>query len=252
MALAGLGRFLHPNLTQEQMTPSELYFRVRLKEGRVFPDEIVKLLPHLPRDHPLAKEWLVRADSCSRVLQHLTRLARPLKILDYGCGNGWLSNQLSKIQSFHIWGIDRISPELVQASRLFSRANSVFLAGDTFEVPFLRHSMDIILLVSVIQYFPDLNRLIELLLDLLKPKGEIHIFDSPLYQSEDIPAAAWRTKTYYADLGFPEMTTHYFHHRVSELVPYSPQWQYDPRWLKSRLKRVLGMEVSPFPWLILS
>jgi len=233
------------------MDPTNLYLRVREKEGRLFSDALATQLPNLPGRHPLAKEWRIRADSSSRLIQHLTQRPQPLKILELGCGNGWLSNQLAQIPNTQVWGLDRKSSELAQAARLFHRPNLVFFAANIFSAPFSPQRFDIIVLASVIQYFPDLKALISALVPLLKSDGEIHILDSLLYSPAELPAARARTRAYYTTLGFPEMADHYHHHPNSALDPYAPIWLYRPNGWIFRLKRRFGWSVSPFPWAVL-
>ncbi|HXF84378.1 MAG TPA: methyltransferase domain-containing protein [Anaerolineales bacterium] len=230
---------------------ADLYLRVREKEGRLYSDDIVVHLPSIPDGHPLANEWRARSLSASRLTRYLARRPQPLTILDLGCGNGWLSHHLSQIGA-QVIGMDVNHFELAQAARVFSsRSNLLFLEGDIFSAPFPPAVFDIIVLASVIQYFPDLNRLLHALLPFLKPDGEIHILDSPLYPSqEEREAAVQRTRRYYSELGFPEMSEQYFHHCLSELNGFSVSRLYHPRSFLARLKRVLRVTDSPFPWLV--
>ncbi|RLE23748.1 MAG: hypothetical protein DRJ65_11195, partial [Acidobacteria bacterium] len=81
----------------------------------------------------------------------------------------------------------------------------------------------------------------------------ILIADTPLYRREEIPAAAERTRDYYTKLGFPQMTEHYHHHALDDLVSFSPKIIYDPRALLSRIGRsVFRRPLSPFPILRIS
>lgn len=230
---------------------SELYLRVREKEGRLYPDTIVARLPQVPRDHPFSTEWRSRADSCARLTRYIATHNRSLSVLELGCGNGWLSHRISLVPATNVWGIDRASPELTQAARVFRQSNLVFLAADIFNPPFDSHPFDEIVLASVIQYFPDLPRLIHTLQVHLTLGGEIHILDSPLYRPEELSAARERTHAYYATLGFPEMAEQYHHHSTTELEEFTPHWLYRPNSLLPRLARRVGQNPAPFPWLVI-
>ncbi len=230
---------------------SDLYLRVREKEGRFYPDTIVARLPHIPRDNPLSTEWRSRADSCARLTHYLAAHHRSLSVLELGCGNGWLSHHISLVPGINVWGVDRASPELTQAARVFHQANLIFIATDIFTPPFGPHTFDVIILASVIQYFPDLPRLIHTLQSRLASGGEIHVLDSPLYSPEEIPAARERTRAYYATLCYPEMAEQYFHHAFSELELFVPRWLYRPDNLLPRLVRRLGQSPASFPWLVI-
>jgi ubiquinone/menaquinone biosynthesis C-methylase UbiE len=228
---------------------SDLYIRVRQKEGRLYPDRIVANLPSVPESDPLEKEWQLRAASLGRLTAYLNVLPRPIRLLDLGCGNGWFSRHLSSLRDVTVWGMDRNMVELTQAARLFSRPNLLLLNADIFQSPFPDEAFDIILLASVVQYFPDLGALIGKLRRLLRPRGEVHIIDSPFYRTADLPSAQERTRAYYSRLGFPAMADHYFHHSHAELEPFSPHCHYRPDAVQAQLSRLLGKPTSPFPWL---
>jgi SAM-dependent methyltransferase len=217
----------------------------------LYPDETVTRLPELPGNHPLADEWRWRAESSSRLYSYLASKPGKLEVLDLGCGNGWLSSMLSCLKDSRVWGIDRNLPELFQAGRLFKKSNLFLVAAEIAGLPVRGSAFDVIVLVSVIQYFPDLRALLQELQLLLKRSGEIHILDSPLYSTQDLIAARERTRIYYAGLGFPEMARQYYHHPISALDGLSPHWLYRPRSWHSRIGRFFGHNGSPFPWICL-
>lgn len=233
------------------MIATDLYLRAREKEGRLFPDEVVRRLPDLPVGHPLRAEWRLRAASCARLARYLRGLPPPLAVLDLGCGNGWLANRLAQIPQARVWGADPNLVELAQARRVFSRPGLTFLAAGAPHLPFPPCAFDVIVLASVIQYFPDLPGLLHSLRILLKPGGEIHLLDSPLYAEEELPAARQRTLAYYQALGCPEMAAYYHHHTAAAPEPFSPRWLYRPEALSARLARRFGRAAPPFPWVIL-
>jgi len=230
---------------------TDLYLRVREKEGRLYSDDIVARLPVMPNGHPLAGEWQARSASASRLTRYLTPRPGPLRILDLGCGNGWLSNMLSRC-GHHVIGMDQNSYELKQAARVFSPNSCLlFFKGNIFSAPFLPFQFDVIILASVIQYFQDGNALLPVLSNYLKSQGEIHIIDSPLYLDNELEKAILRSRQYYVALGFPEMADHYFHHRLSDLDAYHPEILYHPHSFKHFMNRWLGRVDSPFPWIMI-
>ncbi|MCI0610415.1 MAG: methyltransferase domain-containing protein [Anaerolineae bacterium] len=229
----------------------DLYLHVREKEGRLYSDDVVARLPLMPSDNSLADEWRARSASASRLTQYLLRRATPLSILDLGCGNGWFSNLLSKF-GHRVLSVDQNRHELKQAARVFSLNPCLFfIETNIFSAPFMAGTFDVIVLASVIQYFHDLPALLKVLLRYLKPKGEIHIMDSPLYSDEELKAAVHRSQQYYSSLGFPEMAGHYFHHNLSDLDAFDSKWLYNPQSHIYRLKRLLGWVDSPFPWIMI-
>lgn len=229
----------------------DLYFRVREKEGRLYPDDIVARLPLMPDGQRFATEWRARAASASRLTLYLSSRPRPLSILDIGCGNGWLSNLLSKA-GHSVLGMDQNHHELKQATRVFPpNSHLSFFEADVFSAPFIPGYFDMIILASVLQYFQDASGLVSVLSNYLKPQGEIHILDTPLYLDGELEVAVLRSQEYYASLGFPEMAGHYFHHRASDLQVLYPKILYQPRVWALRLKQLVGDADSPFPWIMI-
>lgn len=229
----------------------ELYLRLREKEGRLYSDDIVARLPVIPAEDRFAAEWRARSKSASRLGRYLSARPGSLSILELGCGNGWLSNLLSTA-GHSVLGMDQNRHELKQAVRVF-QANShlSFFEADIFSAPCKSACFDVIVLASVLQYFQDVTGLISLLSNYLKPNGEIHILDTPLYLDNELDAAILRSKQYYSSLGFPEMTSHYFHHCASELQALHPKILYQPRVSTLRLKQLAGQDDSPFPWIMI-
>jgi ubiquinone/menaquinone biosynthesis C-methylase UbiE len=219
----------------------EIYLRVREREGRIYADDVVRQLPEIPARHPLSAEWHVRAASCRRLLRYFSSAQKPLTILELGCGNGWLSNRLASVAGGLVVGSDREGPELRQANRVFAyRDELAWVASDIFHGGFSKNAFDAVVIASAIQYFPDVPRLIQALLGILKKDGEIHILDSPFYTADELPAARERSRNYYERLGFPEMAGYYYHHSAAVLEAYNPVLIYSP---SPQLKD------SPFPWI---
>src|SRR5687768_10150066 len=98
----------------------DIYLCVREKEGRLYPDDVVRHLPFVPEDHPLHGEWQARAASCNRLVGYLARAPRHLNILELGCGNGWLANRIASNVKGRIIGLDGNRAELSQAYRVFA------------------------------------------------------------------------------------------------------------------------------------
>ena len=229
----------------------ELYLRLREKEGRLYSDDIVAGLPLIPAGHRFAAEWRARSKSASRLTRYLSAQPAPLSILELGCGNGWLSNLLSKA-GHSVFGMDQNLHEIKQAARVFcGRSRLAFFEADIFSAPFKSACFDVIILASVLQYFENLTALISVLSNYLRSTGEIHILDTPLYLDDELEMASRRTEQYYSSLGFPEMASHYFHHRTSDLQVLHPRILYQPRPWTLRLKQLAGQDDSPFPWFVI-
>ncbi len=223
----------------------QLYTDVRHKEGRVYSDEEVLHLPDISGDHPYYAEWQLRKESCNRLKPYFEKKLSSQKILEVGCGNGWLTQQLAGIPGSKVTGTDVNFIELQQAVRVFNHIpNLQFIHGGINAVEIEEAKYDFIVFAASIQYFASLETLIRYALQKLRPKGEIHILDSPFYKPGEISAAKERSARYFRDLGFPEMTEHYFHHSTGELNLFRIEILYQP----SFFNRLLNNK-NPFPWL---
>lgn len=226
------------------------YLMLREKEKRIYTDEEVLKLPEIEAAHPHRGEWHLRKNSMQRLLKYVKRKDFH-KILDIGCGNGWMSKHLADTQA-HVIAVDVNEFELKQGARVYSdKKNLRFVYADILRNPFdKKSSFDLIVLSSSIQYFPDLKLLIEKLNGLLTDNGEIHIIDSTIYNDHDAPLARQRSADYYNSLGYPGMANHYFHHSWSNLAPFNYLTLNNPKDFFSRLKRFMKRSTSPFTWVV--
>lgn len=222
------------------------YIRVSAREKRMYDDEEVSNLPNVPLSHPHYKEWLTRKWSSDKLIGYLGAKKKPLRILETGCGNGWLSFQLSKLKHSRVVGQDINFTELQQAARVFNGyARLRFIYGDMFSGILNDRKFDVIVFAASIQYFSSLQEILELSLNRLNPGGEIHIIDTQFYKPPELTVAKQKTASYYRSLGFPEMANYYFHHSLKELDGVKYQLLFNP-W--SFQHKLFGSK-HPFPWI---
>ena len=227
----------------------ETYLALRRKEGRIYSDEEVRWLPTVDTSHPYFAEWRIRRHSCGKLTRYLRNKKQSLKILEVGCGNGWLCYQLSKIEHSKVTGIDINKTELVQAQRIFGKiGNLEFLIGEIVDDRIQSRKFDITIFAASIQYFPSLDETISSCLQILNANGEIHILDSHFYSDSGTLAARNRSEEYFDAMGYSKMTQHYFHHEVQQLKKYNFKMLYNP----SRIRRVFRIEKNPFPWVCIT
>src|SRR5687767_8926232 len=73
------------------------YVALRQKEKRLYSNDVVQQLPEISGDDPLKPEWQLRKKSLDKLLSYLRKKSGVKKILEVGCGNGWLSRHLATI-----------------------------------------------------------------------------------------------------------------------------------------------------------
>lgn len=219
------------------------YLAARKKEARLYDDETIKMLPYINSSHPLYHEWMIRKESAQRLIKYC-RKKQLSKILEVGCGNGWLSNMLAEHTKAKIIGIDVNLNELEQASRVFKKPNLCFIYDELISPGFLNQKFDLIIFAASIQYFPSLRNIIALALQKTSPAGEIHILDSFLYSASALSAASKGSEQYYQSLEIPGMVHHYFHHTFEDLQLFHYEQLYNPRAFINKAFRYK----NPFPW----
>lgn len=226
----------------------QLYIRLRQKEGRIYTDEETANLPCINKDHPNAKEWEIRAYSLKKLLTYIKHIASDPTILEIGCGNGWLSAQLTAATKGKVIATDINNTELEQAKRVFHQhSNLSFINCDLRDGTLADKKFDVIIFAASIQYFSSLKEVIDTALEHLTANGEIHLIDSHFYTQKEIAAAKQRTKEYYATIGFSELTNYYYHHTMGELQGYRYTILQDPGSWKNKL----SVTKYPFHWIII-
>lgn len=222
------------------------YISLRKREGRIYSDNEVAQLPEINKEHRYYSEWLIRKRSCDQLIKYLMGKERPLKILEVGCGNGWLSARLSAIPSVRVIGIDINIEELNQAKRVFNRINNLQFYDCTLENEMISlQKFDVIVFAASMQYFSSLKAVLNISLKSLKPNGEIHILNTHFYRSNEIYSARQRSAEYFQSIGFPEMTDHYFHQSLNEVKQFDHKILYDPHSILNKLK----INRNPFYWI---
>jgi SAM-dependent methyltransferase len=234
----------HPRL--KEILFEKKYILLRTLENRLYTDDQLIRLPDLNADHPHYREWQVRKRSAQRLVHLLAFRNKPLRILEIGCGNGWLSHQLAEIPGAKVTGLDINFTELQQAARVFSDdPNLRFIHGDIRTNILDEQLFDCIVFAASIEYFPSLKKIIHFTLAHLVPEGEIHILDSSFYKPSEIEFEKRKTLAYYNAFGYPEMADSLFQHSWKDLSCFRHELLFDPNALLNRFLRPNDI----YPWI---
>lgn len=164
------------------------YAQHRAAEGRGYAGDDLLALPYL-KTGPHAKQWAVRARSFDAFLQHVVMpmaVARPLRILDLGAGNGWLSHRLARaghepvaldIRADKVDGLGAAREFLATAPNLFECVEASF-----DRLPFYGGRFDIAVFNASLHYATDLGRTLAEAVRVTRSGGIIAILDSPFYR----------------------------------------------------------------------
>jgi len=224
---------------------AEEYINLREKEGRLYTDSEVMMLPDVPPGKK-SKEWDVRRNSCQRFIKYLSAKRKPLRILEAGCGNGWFANQLAHVPGVQVTGIDINLHELNQASRVFSNSERLrFIYGDIRAD--ISGQYDIIVFASSIQYFSSPCEIISAAFEKLDQNGEVHLLDTHIYEPSKVQEAQSRSAAYFREVGFEKMARFYFHHSFEDLQDFRYRVMYNPDNIWNRL-----LKKNPFHWVCIT
>jgi len=223
----------------------KLYLLVRQKEQRVYSNAEIVNLPEIATHHKQHYEWSVRKDSCKSLIRYLKKKNQFLRILEIGCGNGWLSHKLAEIPRTEVIGLDINLTELQQAANVFTKSNLQFVYGDIRKNILQNRQFDIVIFAGSIQYFSSPTEIIHLALENLTARGEIHIIDSFLYDAKEVEAAKQNCREYYREMGIPDMANYYFHHLLNDMY----QFNCTVKQQRTSFFKKLFLKRNAFPWL---
>jgi ubiquinone/menaquinone biosynthesis C-methylase UbiE len=222
----------------------QLYLAVREYEGRVYTDAEIARLPEVDTSHKYYNEWQVRKHSADRLVSYLEKKKKPLKILEVGCGNGWLAAKLANIPGAKVTGLDINLAEISQARRVFKKDNLQFI-NDSIDGDMIKHiHFDMVIFAAVLPYFPFVQNTLNAALGRLYSRGEIHITDTNFYREGEVAGALKRCVDYYDMMGFPQMADSYHHHTLNVLKDFKAKVLFNPGSILNRFGKK-----EPFYWI---
>ena len=123
-------------------------------------------------DTPIA---LLRAESRHRNPWIADQLARafgsaPCRVLDLGCGGGFLSNYLAE-RGHRVIGVDTTAENLAIARANDRSHSATYVRGDACALPFARHSFDVVCAMDLLEHVEDPERVIAEASRVLAPGG---------------------------------------------------------------------------------
>ncbi len=163
------------------------YETVRRAEGRGSSEAAYyRALPYKDLSGRMEADWKIRARSYQAlvggVIAPLEKaLARPLKILDLGAGNGWLSNRLAQ-RGDYLAAIDLLTNvrdglgTYIHYDSIYTPVQAEFVA-----LPFQAGQADLAIFNASFHYSVDYEATLQEALRVLVPQGRVVVLDSPVY-----------------------------------------------------------------------
>ncbi|MBI4417615.1 MAG: class I SAM-dependent methyltransferase [Ignavibacteriales bacterium] len=169
----------------------EAYRVIRECESWICSDrDAYERLPEADRTDPNRSVWRLRTRSFRLLLEDLQRryTAKPLRILDAGAGNAWLSLQLSRLGHEPV-AVDistDIGDGLGAPIALYGDAIPFPLIRAEFDfLPFPAKSFDIVVFNASLHYAAHPEATVSDVHKLLRDGGSLYVIDSPEFASRD-------------------------------------------------------------------
>ena len=189
------------------------YGTVRTSEGRGSSDpRWYYALPWTDLTGRLAEQWRMRGRSWryfeTRILPRFERFfARPLRVLDLGAGNCWMSWKLAQ-RGHQPVALDIFTDERdgLRASRYYTAQTPFPVIEAEFDrVPVASQSADLAIFNASLHYSSDYRRTLTEILRVLRPRGAMVIIDSPVYRIPEHGRlmVAERRRRFEREYGFP-------------------------------------------------
>lgn len=164
------------------------YSRIRRAEGRGSCDsEYFRALPYKDLTGRNSGQWKIRAATYryfeNKILKKVeAETGRPLRILDLGAGNGWMSYRLS-LRKHHPVALD-IFPDYTDGLGAICHYPIPFPAVEAGfdQLPFPDGVFDLVIYNSSLHYATDYHRALSEASRVLSKNGRVIIMDTPVYR----------------------------------------------------------------------
>lgn len=187
----GIWRFLTPERAPHFRRFVREYETIREREGRGSNDPaFYRALPFRDLTGRFAEQWRIRAVTYAafvrRVLTPLQEtLARPVRVLDVGAGNGWLCNRLAQLRHVPV-ALDLLTNPFdgLGAGRHYSEPFERVQA-EFDRLPFPEGHFDLVVFNAALHYSENYETTLRESLRVLQPAGRLVVLDSPIYRNAE-------------------------------------------------------------------
>lgn len=207
----GIWRFLLPESQAHYTRFIEEYETIRRSEGRGSPDAgYYRALPFKDLSGNFSKDWAIRARSFQVLVKKLltpiqAHLRRPLKVLDLGAGNGWLSNRLAA-QGDRVVAVDLLVNELdgLGAFKYYEHQFTLIQA-EFNHLPVMDNFADVAVFNASFHYSENYEETLQETFRAVDKDGVVVIMDTPVYRrrASGEQMVAVREAAFEAEHGFP-------------------------------------------------
>ena len=238
-------------VAQELTYFQEIYLKARRLEGKLYHDDVVRKMPNLNRDHPYYEECRARKDSLDEMNACLTAYEPPIRILEVGCGNGWMANALTQNHNIQMVSLELHEMDAQQDERVYgNKANLRYRSLNSFLDNPDAEPFDIILFSGSFQYFGDAAVTLSQWMQYLKPTGEIHIKDTLVHDSATKAQELTKNKgQYFRSIGVEPMANYFTNYSWDDFKGFN-YVNHRRSWIVQVRKTLTRQTSLNFPWII--
>ena len=106
-----------------------------------------------------------------QTLVRALRLRPQVRLLDIGCGSGWLADQC-RAAGARVWAMDVARDGVMGARTRFPKAGH-FQVGDVYHLPFAAEAFEVVLLSEVVEHLEDIGGALDEVHRVLRPGGRV-------------------------------------------------------------------------------
>jgi SAM-dependent methyltransferase len=261
--IGGIPQLVSPERANAVRAIAEAYSLVWRKDGWgcALPSYLLNL-PDRDTTGRQSGKWRVKARSMDALFE-LFRTLVPRRVLDLGCGVGWLTDRLAR-RGHEAFAIDILQDEVLglRAADAYLHAGSVFerVWGELERPPFQAETFDAVVCNASLHYAASLEVALAEVKRILRPRGVFVVMNSPVHNDAQSAQRAERSfRLRLSRLEASEDLVSRYHHFVRSRLEAAltaaigpPRLQqFDPGRnfrLTRRAKGVLlGMELASFP-----
>lgn len=257
----GIWRFLTSERVAYFQQFMQDYETVRRGEGRGSDDlAYYRALPFEDLTGRYADQWAIRARSFQTLVDRVVtpleaERSQPLKILDLGGGNGWLSYRLSQ-RGHHVAAVDLLTnPIDGLGAYIYYDLAFVPIQAEFDRLPLVEDEVDLAIFNASFHYSTDYETTLREALRVLRGGGRLVILDTPVYRdpSSGQQMVRERQARFEREYGFPSnaipsqnyLTFEQLEYleatlrlRWQRIVPfYGWRWSLKPHWARLRGSR---------------
>jgi len=209
--IGGIWRFLPDERSAYFKQFIQEYESVRMQEGRGSNDQAYyRALPYRDLTGRWKKDWNIRARSFRTLIQEVVKpmeasIQQPLKILDIGAGNGWLSHRLAQ-RGHQIAAVDVLTNEFDGLGTYIHYDTPwIPVQAEMNALPFTNNQVDLVIYNASFHYSTGYTVTLKEAIRVLIPNGTLVIMDSPVYHnpSSGLQMVNEREAYFTRQYGFP-------------------------------------------------